>query len=156
MKKTINFPDYIIILFLKKFDSHYILVDGRWKPSSFSLLISSAFIVDQQLIKNLPIDNPLAVLEQFAKEFGYEIKIGDQKSKFIHDARLEIPIENEMDDITKVLNDNISILNEGGEYLEDMLVRPQILEGKIYVDVALAYCISTEKYRQYLKSNNFI
>ncbi len=161
VKKPINFPGFTVILFLKKFDNHYILVDGRWNPSLFSLLISSAFIIDQQLIKNIPINNPLAVLEQFANEFGVEITISDQKGKFIHDARIEVPIQSSMDvDIAKVIKDNISLSDDGspavGKYLGDLLVRPQELGGKIYVDVALAYYISVEKYSQYLKSNNFI
>jgi hypothetical protein len=43
------------------------------------------------IVQNINIKNPLAVLEQFANEFGYEIDIGGQKSKFIHDARIPIP-----------------------------------------------------------------
>jgi hypothetical protein len=160
-KKTMDFSGYTVILFLKKFDTHYILVDARSDPSLSSLLISSAFIIDQLVIKNISIDNPLAVLEQFAKEFGAEITIRDQKSKFIYDARIVIPIENPRNvDIAKALRDNISLSENGspaiGNYLGDMLLRPQVLGDKIYVDIALIYYINTKKYSQYLKSNNFI
>ena len=32
LKKTINYAGYTVTLFLKKFDSYYILVDGRQTP----------------------------------------------------------------------------------------------------------------------------
>jgi hypothetical protein len=123
-------------------------------------LISSAFIIDQQLIKNIHIDNPLAILEQFANEFGYDVEIGDQKSKFIHDARIEIPFDSTMDDFPNLLHSNIKLSDNGsydiGACVGDMIANPQELGGKVYVDISLAYYINTDKYTQYLKSNHFI
>jgi hypothetical protein len=131
VKKTIKLHDYIFLLFMKKYDSYYILVIGRWNPSSFSLLISSAYIIDQQLIKNIYIDNPLAVLEQSAKEFGYDVELGDQKSKFIHDARIQIPSASTMADFSNILNANLK-LSDNGSYnirpcIGDMIVSAQEL-----------------------------
>jgi hypothetical protein len=103
---------------------------------------------------------PLAVLEQFAKEFGYDIEIADQKSKFIHDARIQVPFINSMDDFTKILYTNIRLSdNESyniGACLGDMLASAQELGGKFYVDISLAYFINTDKYTEYLKSNHLI
>jgi hypothetical protein len=84
--KTIHQHDYRLSLFLKKFDSYFILVDGR--PNPPSILVSGAFKFHQHLVRDLPLDNPLAMLEQFAKKVGYEIRTGEEKSKFIHAAEL--------------------------------------------------------------------
>lgn len=161
VKKPINYGEFTLILFLKKFDNYYVLVDGRWHPSAFSLLISSAFKVPQELIGNMPIDNPLTVLERLANEFGIDITIGDQTSRFIHDARIVIPIENHMgEDLMSVVNRHTSFSENGmparGNYLGDTLARPNLLGDKISVDVALTYRINVDRYRQYLQSNNLI
>lgn len=162
VKKIINLSGYTIILFLKKFDSHYILVDGRWDSSTSSLNISNAFIFNEELIKNIPIDNPLAVLEHFANQFGVEIRIGDQKGKFIDYVRIETPIENvrSNEDIANIILHNISHsfneLPSTGDYLTEMVHRAQVLGSKLYIELSLLYRINTEKYTEYLKSNNFI
>jgi hypothetical protein len=161
-KKIINFSGYTVILFLKKFDSHYILVDGRWNSSTSSLNISNAFIFNEELIKNIPIDNPLAVLQHFANQFGIEIRIGDQKGKFIDYFRIETPIENvrSNEDVANIIfhsishSDNELASTEG--YLTEMVHRVQVLGNKLYIELSLLYRINIEKYTEYLKSNNFI
>jgi hypothetical protein len=161
-KKIINLSGYTVILFLKQFDSHYVLVDGRWNSSTSSLNISNAFIFNEQLIRNIPIDNPLAVLQHFANQFGVEIKIGDQKGKFIDYVRIESPVENvrSSEDIANMIFHNISHSNNEpsntGDYLTEMVHRAQISGGKLYIELSLLYRINTEKYTEYLKSNNFI
>ena len=112
-KKIMNLSGHTVILFLKKFDSHYILVDGRWNSSTSSLNISNAFIFNEELIKNIPIDNPLAVLQHFANQFGMEIRIGDQKGKFIDYFRIETPIENvrSNEDVANIIFHSISHSN---------------------------------------------
>jgi hypothetical protein len=161
-KKIINFSGYTVILFLKQFDSHYVLVDGRWNSSTSSLNISNAFIFNEQLIRNIPIDNPLAVLQHFANQFGVEIKIGDQKGKFIDYVRIESPVENvrSSEDIANMIFHNISHSNNEpsntGGYLTEMVHRAQVSGGKLYIELSLLYRINTEKYTKYLKSNNFI
>lgn len=162
-KKIINFSGYTVILFLKKFDSHYILVDGRWDSSTSSLNISSAFIFNEELIENIAIDNPLAVLQHFANQFGVEIRMGDQKGKFIDYVRIETPIENVRsdEDIADIIFDNISHSNNEptsttGGYLTEMVQRAQVLGSKLYIELSLLYRINTEKYIEYLESNKFI
>lgn len=162
VKKIINLSGYTIILFLKKFDSHYILVDGRWDSSTSSLNISNAFIFNEELIKNIPIDDPLAVLQHFANQFGVEIRIGDQKGKFIDYVRIETPVENvrNKEDIANIILHSISHsdneLPSTGGYLTEMVHRAQVLGSKLYIELSLLYRINTEKYTEYLKSNNFI
>jgi hypothetical protein len=161
-KKIINLSGYTVILFLKQFDSHYVLVDGRWNPSTSSLNISNAFIFNEELIRNIPIDNPLAVLQHFANQFGVEIKIGDQKGKFIDYARIESPVENvrSNEDIANMIFHNISHSNNEpsitGGHLTEMVHRTQVLGDKLYVELSMLYRINTEKYTEYLKSNNFV
>jgi hypothetical protein len=161
-KKIINLSGYTVILFLKQFDSHYVLVDGRWNSSTSSLNISNAFIFNEELIRNIPMDNPLAVLQHFANQFGVEIKIGDQKGKFIDYVRIESPVENvrSNEDIANMIFHNISHSNNEppntGGYLTEMVHRAQVSRGKLYIELSLLYRINTEKYTEYLKSNNFI
>jgi hypothetical protein len=161
-KKIMNLSGHTVILFLKKFDSHYILVDGRWNSSTSSLNISNAFIFNEELIKNIPIDNPLAVLQHFANQFGMEIRIGDQKGKFIDYFRIETSIENvrSNEDVANIIfhsishSDNELASTEG--YLTEMVHRVQVLGNKLYIELSLLYRINIEKYTEYLKSNNFI
>jgi|SRR5918992_3367847 hypothetical protein len=157
VKRTIKYGNCTIILFLKKFGRYYLLVDGRW-DSSFSLKISNVFIIDEQLIKGLSLENPLAILVQFANEFGYEIRIGNQSGKFIQDAEIEIPYREDMGDIEKAIMDNILISYNGSSkprpYLGDMLTNFNRHGGKLHIDFALVYFISVDKYDQYLKRNN--
>jgi hypothetical protein len=161
-KKIINLSGYTVILFLKQFDSHYVLVDGRWNSSTSSLNISNAFIFNEELIENIAIDNPLAVLQHFANQFGVEIKIGDQKGKFIDYARIESPVENvrSNEDIANMIFHNISHSNNEpsitGGHLTEMVHRTQVLGDKLYVELSMLYRINTEKYTEYLKSNNFV
>lgn len=161
-KKIINLSGYTVILFLKQFDSHYVLVDGRWNPSTSSLNISNAFIFNEELVRNIPIDNPLAVLQHFANQFGVEIRIGDQKGKFIDYVRIESPVENvrSNEDIANMIFHNISHSNNEppntGGYLTEMVHRAQVSGGKLYIELSLLYRINTEKYTEYLKSNSFI
>ncbi len=161
IKKLMNFGEFTLILFPKKFIDYYVLVDGRWHPSPFSLLISSAFKIDQQLIGNISIENPRAVLEKFANEFGADITIGGQIGRFIHDARLEVRLKPDRDeDFMSLVIRHISFSENGapttGDYLGDMLVRPQQLGGKLFADIALLYRINVDRYRQHLQPNNLI
>jgi hypothetical protein len=76
-KRDIIQEDYTLSLFLKKFDSYFILVDGRPEPSLIK--VSGVYKFHQHLVRDLPLDDPLAMLEQFANKVGYELK--DVKTK---------------------------------------------------------------------------
>jgi hypothetical protein len=164
VKKLMHFGEFTLILFLKKFNGYYVLIDGRWHPSSFSLLISSAFKIDQQLIGNISIENPLAILEKLANEFGADITMGDQTARFIHDARIEIRLKPQKDeDFMTLVNRHISFSENGvpitiigGNYVGDMLARPQQSGEKLFADIALLYRINVDRYRRHLQSNNLI
>jgi hypothetical protein len=161
VKKSINFTEFTLILFRKKFDNYYVLVDGRWKPSLFSLLIFSAFKIDQPLIKNIPVDNPIAVLEQLANEFGADITVRDEKRKFIQGETLVVPIENPAHvNIQKIIKNNISVTDNGStelrNHLGDILVKPELLGDRLQITIGLIYYINTVKYTEYLRSNNLI
>jgi hypothetical protein len=118
------------------------------------------FKAGEELIKNIQISNPLAVLELFANELGYEIEIGDQKSKFIHDGVMKIPNYDPKEEITNVVFQNVAIIDDGSKikegFLGDLLANPKDIGGTLRVDIALAYFISIKKYTEYLTSNNLM
>jgi hypothetical protein len=149
--KTIRQGGYTLALSLKRYDRYYILVDGR--PKDSSILVSSAYKFHEDLIRDLPPDNPLGILEQFAKKVGFELRIGDERSKFIHATEIRLPKANPTDDFGRIMEENVSIFFDENHNdptkpvsVGDMLMRPRDMGGLLYVDVALAYCISTSKY----------
>jgi hypothetical protein len=159
--KTIDFGGYILTLFLRKFDNHFILVDGR-RGATSPLNISSAFKFDHSLIENLPISNVLEVLQRFANEFGAEIRIGDQTGKFIHSATIRVPRANVrgFEDLQRIVSQNIIITDNerptNGGFLMDMVQNARELGSDLEVTLALVYCINTERYTTYLRSNNLL
>jgi hypothetical protein len=62
------------------------------------------------------------------------------------------------EDIANIILDNISHQDNEpsstGGYLTEMVHRAQVLGGKLYIELSLLYRINTEKYTEYLKSNN--
>lgn len=161
-KREINQEDYTLSLFLKKFDNYFILVDGR--PESSLIKVSGVYKFHQHLVRDLPLDNPLAMLEKFANKVGYELNIGDERGKFIYATEIRAYVDKPVHDIGQVMGENIKMnIDEKHSDLNrpvslgDMLARPKDMGGGIwYIDVALAYSISTLKYERYLKSNNLI
>jgi len=51
------------------------------------------------------------VLELFASECGYQIEIGGQKGKLIHDAEIKIPNLNPNDTLQAIVQNNIILDN---------------------------------------------
>jgi hypothetical protein len=163
-RRIINFDDYTVTLFLKKFDRHFILVDARWVSPTAPLVIESAFTFNQQLIENIPNDNVLAVLEHFANEFGAEIRIGDQRGRFIQDASITVPLETVrseedyqrmLSQIMRMESNELPRAGRGG-VLMHMVQRSRPLGNNLEIQFALVYCINTESYTRYLKTNNLI
>lgn len=150
--KTINLQGYTIVLIVKKFPKYLMLIDGRWRSSDKSLLIASVFIFDEELVSGIDISNPLAVLERFSHEFGYTISVGDQQNKFIHDGRINV-VDSSTTNPADVIRNYVKITDNGmdvTDYLGDIKMRPMNLGGSYYIEIALAYCISVDKYSMYL------
>jgi hypothetical protein len=164
VRKTMNFGDLVVILLLKKFDNYYIFVDARSNLTFSQINVASAFKIDQQLIGGVSIDNPITVLKQLANNFGADVSIGGQTSKFIHDAQVEFPKENrtnseiESEVFRRIAfsENGVPIIVIGGNYVGDSLVGHRELGDKVHVDVVLAYQINADRYRRYLQSNNLL
>ena len=162
IQKRINFPSYRVMFSLKKYNNHYLIVDTRPKESMQSLLFSNAFIIHEQLLQNIAIENPLGVLELFANECGYQIEIEGQKGKLIHDAEIKIPNYNPTDDLQTIVQNNIILDNrlkitevtEG--LLGDCLASPKDVDGILHIIISLAYFIYVNKYTNYLRANNLM
>jgi len=92
-RRDINFDDYAAGLFLRRFDTCFILVDARQETPTAPQVIESAFTFNPELIENIPNDNVLAVLERCANEFGVDINIGNQRGRFFQNAEITVPLE---------------------------------------------------------------
>ena len=142
-----------LIMFMKKGGSSYLLVNGRW--SAPNLLIYSVFRILSKTAEQTDVTNPLAVLEKLAKECGYELQIGNEKDKFIHDTSIKVPKILSEEQYGEIMSRLIKIpewdRGSNDVALQDSLMRLRRGENNDFVDVALAYCISSERYRKYLK-----
>lgn len=158
VKKVINLGhNMTLIFFLKKLNDYYLFVGSQWKSESKTLQVANVLIIANESLRNVSIDNPLAVLEQFSNEIGYNIEIGDQNSKFIHDATIRItPASNQS--FLKTLYGNLKITDDDskkvGPYIGFFYFRS--LPNTTYVDISLACFISVEKYTNYLRTNGFM
>jgi hypothetical protein len=156
--KRINFHNYKVIYILKKFDNHYLLIDCRNERPD-EITVFKVFILGEQLIKTISIDNTLSVLEKFVNEFGYQIKIGDQIGKFIQDAEIKIPYDHS-NNLQKKIEDNIEITDNGKPITSpgiiSTVVNSKILDGIEHIELAFFYSINYGKYVNYLKSNNLM
>lgn len=114
------------------------------------------------MLQNIAIENPLEVLELFANECGYQIEIGGQKGKLIHDAEIKIPNLNPNDTLQAIVQNNIILDNrlkitevtEG--LLGDCLASPKNVGGILHILISLAYFINVNKYTNYLRSKNLM
>jgi|SRR5215211_491358 len=155
IKKIIRLDqDLNVIYFLKKKGNYYLLVDGRWLSPNLS--ISAVFKILPNTIEEIGINNPLTVLQKLAEECGYEIEIGDQRSKFIFDATISIPKIYSEAQYNQVMSQLVKVhdLERGSD---DVVIRDHLAkwrQGENYdrIDIAFAYAISTNKYLQYLGS----
>jgi hypothetical protein len=158
VKKIINLGrNFTVIMFLKNFKNHYLFVDSKWDTSTKLLEVSSVLIIPEQFVSTMSIENPLAVLEQFSNKIGYNIEIGDQNSKFIHDATVQLPIINDSE-FVKLLYRKLKITDDEGKkagpYIGNFLFR-RVLNTS-YVDIALAYFINVQKYTDYLRASGLL
>lgn len=158
VKKVIKLGiNMTLILFLKKLNDYYLFVGSQWKSESQTLQIANVLKIANDFLRNVSIDNPLAVLEKFSNEVGYNIEIGDQNAKFIHDATIRItPASNQT--FLKTLYGNLKITDDyskkAGPYIGFFHFRS--LPNSTYVDISLACFINVEKYTNYLQTNGFL
>jgi hypothetical protein len=150
--KTINFQGYTIVLIVKKYPKYLMLIDGRWQSSDRSLLVTSVFILGEELVIGIDVSNPLAVLERFCQEFGYTISVGDQQSRFIHYGQIDM-VDSSKANTVDIIRNYVKITDNGmnvEDYLGDIRMRPVNLGGYYLIEIALAYCINNDKYSIYL------
>ena len=157
-KKIINLQTYQVIYVLKKFDNYYLLIDARKETAGEEVKIDSLFMIDEQLVQNISIENPLTVIALLANEFGYQLEIGDHTGKFIQDAEIKI-LHNRTSIKKKILNntmitDDGKIVNAIG--LISTVADSEVIGGTEHINIYFFYCISLNKYMYYLKTNNLI
>jgi hypothetical protein len=155
--KIINLQTYKVIYVLKKFDNYYLLIDAR-NETGEEVKIDSVFMIGEQLVQNISIENPLTVLELFANEFGYQLEIGDYTGKCIQHAKIKIP-HNHTSIKKKILN-NTAITDDGrlinGTILLSLAADSKVIDEIEHINIFFFYCISLNKYMYYLKTNNLI
>jgi hypothetical protein len=163
--KRINFQNYKVIFVLKKFDNYYLLMDcrneigGEGEEEEEEVKVDSVFIVGKQLIQNISIENPLAILERFVNEFGYQLEICGQIGKFIHDVEIKMPhnhtnINQKIRNNTLITDDDGKLINAIG--LMSTIADSKVIGGTEHINIFFFYCISLNKYKYYLKTNNLI
>ena len=157
-KKIINLQTYQVTYVLKKFDNYYLLIDGRKEIGDEQLKIDSVFMIDEQLVQNISIANPLAILELFANEFGYQLEIGDYTGKFIQNAKIKI--SHNHNSIKKKILNNTLITDDGrlinGTVLSSLVADSKVIDEIEHINIFFFYCISLNKYMYYLKTNNLM
>jgi hypothetical protein len=156
-KKIINLQTYKVIYVLKKFDNYYLWIDAR-NETGEELKIDSVFMIGEQLVQNISIENPLTVIALLANKFGYQLEIGDHIGKFIQDAEIKI-LHNRTSIKKKILNNTLitddgKIVNAIG--LISTVADSEVIGGTEHINIYFFYCISLNKYMYYLKTNNLI
>lgn len=156
-KKIINFQTFKVIYALKKFANYYLLIDGRIEIEN-DIKIDRVFIVGERLLQNTSIENLLKVIELFAHEFGYQLEIANQTSKFIQNIQIKI-LHNHTSIKKKILN-NTMITDDGrlinAKGLLSLVADSKVIDGIEHINIFFFYCISLNKYMYYLKTNNLM
>jgi hypothetical protein len=163
-RREINFDEYAVRLFLRRYDRRFILVDVRQVSPRDPQFIESAFTFNQELIENIPNDNVLGVLEHFTNEFGVDLNIGNQRGRFFQDARVTVPLERvrTQQDFERIIAEifrmeSNEIPRPGhGRVLTHMVQKSRTLGNNLEIQFGMVYCINTESYTRYLKTNNLI
>ena len=89
-KKIIIFQNFKVIYILKKFDNYYLLIEGIIIDIEKEIKVKKVFVVGEQLLQNISIENLLEVIELFANEFGYQLEIENHTDKFIKNVKIKI------------------------------------------------------------------
>ncbi len=145
---------FTIGIFIKKYRDYNMLVQTRQGPNNHSN-VYSVFVLDDSFFNNVNEVNPLLVLDNFVKRFGYDLEIGSQKGKIIHDESVKLS-EGEKFNPMKFFSDHIKIKDEGIEGINPELIiemRPRDLDGSVFVDIAIAYSINMSLYLSFVKSD---
>jgi len=160
-KKIIHFQNSKLIYVLKKFDKYYLLIECS---SSIDLKdeikVDRVFIVGEQLLQNISIENPLKVIKLVANEFGYLLEIANQIDKFIQNIEIKILQNHHTSIKRKILYNTVITDDEGrlikGKGLVSLVADSKVLDEIEHINIFFFYCISLSKYMYYLKTNNLM
>ena len=121
---------------------HYLLVCTRKEGGNS--IIDLAFKILPSLVNDLRTLDPIMVLQEFVQRFGLVIRIGHQLNKFIIEETVLADVIPEPVKIVEIINP----LNHS--FLQSVYLR---VENKNVIKCAIAYCIDTEKYKEWLSKN---
>ena len=159
-KKIIIFQNFKVIYILKKFDNYYLLIEGIIIDIEKEIKVKKVFVVGEQLLQNISIENLLEVIELFANEFGYQLEIANHTDKFIQNVKIKILQNQQHISIKKKILYNTVITDDGrlinGTGLLSLVADSKFIDGIEHIDIFIFYCISLNKYIYYLKTNNLI
>jgi hypothetical protein len=157
-KKIIDFQNFKVIYVLKKFDDYYLLIESR-NEIEREIKVDRVFILGEQSLQNVSIENLLKVIELFANKFGYLLEIANQTGKFIQNVEIKI-LQNHHTSIKKKIPYNIVITDNGrlinGTGLLSLVADSKVIDGIEHLNIFFFYCISLNKYMYYLKTNNLM
>ncbi|HJT82973.1 MAG TPA: hypothetical protein VJ697_00700 [Nitrososphaeraceae archaeon] len=158
-KKIVNIQNFKLISVLKKFDNYYLLINGRIDTDT-EIKIDRVFIIGEHLLKNISIENPLEIIEQFANEFGYQLEIANHTGKFIQNVKLKILANRHTSIKKKILYNTLITADDGriisGTGLLSLCADSKIIDGIEHIDIFFFFCISLNKYMYHLKTNKLI
>ena len=159
-KKITIFQNFKVIYILKKFDNYYLLIEGIIMDIEKEIKVKKVFVVGEQLLQNISVENLLEVIELFANKFGYQLEIANHTDKFIQNVKIKILRNQQHTSIKKKILYNTVITDDGrlinGTDLLSLVADSKFIDGIEYTDIFIIYCISLNKYIYYLKTNNLI
>jgi hypothetical protein len=125
-------------------EPYYLLVATR-VPDMITRNVDLALIIPDDLVDDVDITQPLALLQKFVLRFGLDLMIGDTSQKFFFQQT--IPLETGMyaqDQIVRV--DNPS----DHSFALQSFLKLDTSGGHIAARCALAYCVDIDEYTLYL------
>jgi hypothetical protein len=127
----------------KSQNDFYLLVCGEIKQDRY--IVHWAFKIFCALCNEIHLLSPLQLLMRFVQDFGLPIKIGSSKGKMIAYHKTEV---SETD-----LNKAVEITNpENKSFFSSFFLRIRTEQRRHFADCALAFCVDTSAYAQWLKA----
>lgn len=146
--QDIEGADFSVRLFLKYFkkeeEEFYILVQGFVQDEQ--IRVDTAWKIYSDLIEEFTPSEPIKILQSLADKFGNTVHIGNITGKLIYHQT--IPVES--NDMTKIMGvDSI----KGHSFIQQILVKLNETGNNRSVECAIAYCIDTTNYIEWLNSH---